>query len=125
MNELPHFARFARALAVGITAGSIAVAACSTASSESSNSNTNNTGNSSSGNESTSQSNDGGVASLPPGEHAIPNDPCAVVGQFGTSPSRPPLMCTCTARDAGAPTWECNSGGEVVTGPLPPPDMPA
>ncbi|MFO0559837.1 MAG: hypothetical protein U0269_17590 [Polyangiales bacterium] len=116
-----HVIRFVRALAVGVTAGSIAVAACST-SSTSAESNSNG---SSSGNESSAQRPDAGTTASSAGEYATPNDPCAMVGQVASTASRPPLLCTCTARDAGSPTWDCNSMGEIVVGPLPPPDMPA
>lgn len=126
-----HAARFARALALGFTAGSLLVAACSTATttSETGANGTNSTG-SSSGSEGSAASSDAGAAL----ERVTAGSPCTPPQDGPDTPrllrgmrpnadpnAAPGSMCFCnTEADAGASTWSCV---EAVTGPLPPPEL--
>jgi hypothetical protein len=126
-----HAARFARALALGFTAGSLLVAACSSGTTNSETASTTTTTDSvSSGSEGSVGSSDAG-ASL---ERVTAGSPCTPPQDGPDTPrllrgmrpnadpnAAPGSMCFCnTEADAGGSTWSCVA---AVTGPLPPPEL--
>jgi|LNFM01.2.fsa_nt_gb hypothetical protein len=140
MNGLPHFAKFARSLALGVTAGGVAIAACSgsTASTDTGNGAATTTTTASSGNETpppaeTTAADAGPSASVErpvdaPVAPVAQGNACATVGATSRAvASRPGTesMCECVAGAAGSATWSCSDLPMRVMGPLPPPELSA
>jgi hypothetical protein len=137
MNDLPHFAKFARALALGVTAGGVAIAACSgsSASSDTGSATTTTTTTASSGNEApppvdTSAADAGSSASAerPADAPVAQGNACTTVGATSRGVASQPgtqSMCECTAGAAGSATWSCSELPVRVMGPLPPPELSA
>jgi hypothetical protein len=136
MNDLPHFAKFARALALGVTAGGIAIAACSgsTASPDTGGGATTTT-TGSSGNETpppaeTNAADAGPSASAerPADAPVAQGNACATVGARSRGAASQPgteSMCECVAGAASSATWSCSELPVRVMGPLPPPELSA
>ncbi len=136
MNDLPHFAKFARALALGVTAGGVAIAACSGSSASSdTGSATTTTTTASSGNETpppaeTTAADAGTSASAerPADAPVAQGNACTTVGATSRGVASQPgtqSMCECTAGAAGSATWSCSELPMRVMGPLPPPELSA
>ncbi|MFO0559838.1 MAG: hypothetical protein U0269_17595 [Polyangiales bacterium] len=125
MNELPHFARFARALALGAVAGSLAIAACSSSSTNDSTSNSTTTTSASSGNEQPATTDAGSTAPSQP-TAPLANSACTTVGETRANPDERWSFCECSATsDGGSPTWLCGPPSMPISGPLLPPELHA
>lgn len=122
MNNLPHFARFVRALAVGAAVGAATIAACTnTAAPEGTNGTT--TTNGSSGNESTSSATDAGASADAAAPTAsLDGTPCPTVGERRPDPRDSNSLCACGGSE-GSSSWQCAQMPIPIAGPAAPPEL--